>query len=75
MFPSFNICLVQRGSLTKNAIILGLLKAYLGFYVGECPMFQKHGDGPITWLLLGENKDTNCGCTPSLMKRSMNTYE
>jgi hypothetical protein len=27
--------------MTKNASILGR-EAYVGFYVGECPMFQKY---------------------------------
>jgi hypothetical protein len=40
-----------QGSITKYASILGR-EAYLGFNVGECPMFQKIGDGPIKWLLM-----------------------
>jgi hypothetical protein len=40
-----------KGSVTKYASILGR-EAYLGFNVGECPMFQKIGDGPIKWLLM-----------------------
>jgi len=43
----------QRGSMTKNAFILGEREeAYLGFYVGiECPHVPKSiGVKPIKWL-------------------------
>jgi hypothetical protein len=31
-----------KGIMTKHAIIFGGWEAYLGFYVGECPIFQKY---------------------------------
>jgi len=30
-----------HGSMTKHVFVLER-KAYLGFYVGECPMFQEY---------------------------------
>jgi hypothetical protein len=37
--------------MTKYASILGR-EAYFGFNVGESPIFQKIGDGPIKYLLM-----------------------
>jgi len=49
-----------------------------GFYVGECPMFEKVSGGAIKWLSFWKSpsgkEKKNYVCTSSLINRSMDTY-
>jgi hypothetical protein len=49
-------------------------EVYLGFYVGEVSTCSKTIDGGPIKLLFLDPKKKLCGCTHSLINRSMNKY-
>jgi hypothetical protein len=64
---------VQKGSMKQSMILYWGGEAYLGFYVKECPMFQKIWGWANQIAPFG--KKNNYGCnTPSLINPSMNKY-